>query len=407
MLEFKFPDVGEGITEGELVKWLVKEGAPIKQDQAIAQIETDKAIVDIPSPIGGRILKLHYKEGDSVKVGSVLVTIGEEGESVTERKSVGVMGELEEAKEEISVREPRKKGIDHPKTEVKATPAVRRLAKEHNVDLSNIRGSGKDNRILAEDIEEIAGEEPPEKVALKAVKKYDIYGYVERIPLKGVRKTIARNMMNAFNSVAPVTAMDEIDITKLAEIREKEKKIAGEKNIKLTYLPFIIKAIIAGLKAHPYLNSTLENDEIILKKYYNLGIAVDTENGLIVPVVKGADKKSILEIAKEIPELAGKARNRTVDIADLKGGTFTITNYGSIGTIFGTPIINYPEAAILGIGQIQDKPLAINNKVEIRKVLPLSLTFDHRILDGAEAARFMNTLKRHLEDPDLLLIEMD
>ena len=412
MYEFKFPDVGEGITEGEIVKWVVKEGDKVKEDDVLGQIETDKAVVDIPSPKSGTILKIHIKEGEIVKVGETLVTIGEESEKISEkkkeikkeeRKTTSVVGSLEEAEEEIPIIKESKVVKEK---EVLAMPYVRKLAKELNVDITRIKGSGKDSRITEEDIRNAKVEKLEEKKPeFKIVKKYDIYGYVERVPLKGVRKTIARNMIRSSNEIAAVTSMDDVDITKLSEIREKEKKIAEEKGVKLTFLPFIIKAVITALKEHPYLNSSLENEEIILKKYYNIGVAIDTEYGLLVPVVKGVEQKSILDIAKEIFSLADKARNRKIDLADLKGGTFTITNYGSIGGNYGTPIINYPEAAILGLGRIFDRVMSINKRLEVRKILPLSLTFDHRILDGAEAARFLNKLKGYLEDPDLMLIE--
>jgi pyruvate dehydrogenase E2 component (dihydrolipoamide acetyltransferase) len=201
--------------------------------------------------------------------------------------------------------------------------------------------------------------------------------------------------------------MDEADVTELWKIREKEKKVAEAKGIKLTILPFIIKAVIAGLGEHPYLNASLddENEEIILKKYFNIGVATDTPEGLMVPVVKNAKEKSILQLAEELAQLTEKARNRTIDLADMKGGTFTITNYGAIGGIFGTPIINYPEVAILGVGRIKDMPVVRDGKIEIRKILNLSLSFDHRVVDGAEAARFLNTVISHLEDPDLILLE--
>jgi pyruvate dehydrogenase E2 component (dihydrolipoamide acetyltransferase) len=204
-----------------------------------------------------------------------------------------------------------------------------------------------------------------------------------------------------------VSAMDEADVTELWQIREKEKKVAESKGIKLTILPFVIKAVIAGLTEHPYLNATLDDDseEIILKKYFNIGLATDTPEGLMVPVVKLAKEKSIFELAQESAQLAEKARNRTIDLADLKGGTFTITNYGAVRGIYGTPIINHPEVAILGIGRIQERPVVRDEKVVIRKILPLSLSFDHRVVDGAEAARFLQTVIARLEDPDLILLE--
>ena len=416
VFEFKFPDVGEGITEGEIVKWFIKEGDKVREDQVIGEIETDKAIVQIPSPKAGVILKIHIKEGEIVKVGETLVTIEEAGEKVEVKKeekskSVGVMGVLEEAKEDIEI--PIKKESKIEKVEmVLATPLVRNLAKSLNVNLLNVKGSGSGGRITKEDLEnaaKVANQEvtKSEVSGIKVTKKYDMFGYVDRIQLKGIRKATAKLMDESHIKAAHVMHSDLIDITHLYEIREKEKVKAAKKNIKLTYLPFIIKAVIDSLKEHPYLNATLDdsNNEIILKKYYNIGVAVDTEDGLLVPVIKVADSKKILDLAKEIEELAEKARTRKIDLMDLRGGTFTITNVGSIGGLYFVPIINYPEAAILGLGRIHDAALVINGKVEIRKVLPISISFDHRILDGAEAARFANKIKELLEDPDEFIIE--
>jgi len=416
VFEFKFPDVGEGITEGEIVKWLIKEGDKVREDQVIGEIETDKAIVQIPSPKAGTILRIHIKEGGIVKVGETLVTIGETGEKVEVKKeekpkSVGVMGVLEEAKEDIEI--PVKKENKVEKVEgVLATPAIRNLAKSLNVNLADIKGSGPGGRITKEDVENATKGSNQEVTknevsGIKVTKKYDMFGYVERIQLKGIRKATAKLMDESHIKAAHVMHSDLIDITHLYEIREKEKVKAAKKNIKLTYLPFIIKAVIDSLKEHPYLNATLDdsNNEIILKKYYNIGVAVDTEDGLLVPVIKVADSKKILDLAKEIEELAEKARTRKIDLMDLRGGTFTITNVGSIGGLYFVPIINYPEAAILGLGRIHDAALVINGKVEIRKVLPISISFDHRILDGAEAARFANKIKELLEDPDEFIIE--
>ncbi len=440
--EFKFPDVGEGITEGELVKWRVKEGDKVKADDILANVETDKAVVEIPSPRAGTIAKLHVKEGETIKVGQVMVSIAEDGEKVAVDKEVaapkeaakplekkedkkyfaGVVGFLEEApeedeaevkeKEEVKKEEIKKPAEAKPAAQVAALPAVRKLAEELKVDISGLKGTGPEGRITAEDVRQAAhaagkGEAAGAKVgaAVKVTKKYDLFGYVERIPLKGVRKVIANKMVQSLQTAAHVTHMDEADVTHLAEIREKEKKLAEAKGIKLTYLPFVIKAIVKALKDHPKLNASIEDDEVILKKYYNIGIAVDTEDGLIVPVVKGADLKNILEIAAEIVKLVEAAQSRTIDLMDLKGGTFTITNIGSLGGVFATPIINYPESAILLTGKMGDKPIVKDGRIVIRKIMPLSLSFDHRILDGAEAARFMNDVKKYLEDPDMFLID--
>lgn len=424
--EFKFPDVGEGIAEGEIVKWHVKEGDSVKQDQVLLDVETDKAIVEIPSPRSGKILKIYHKEGDTVKVGEVIVSIEEEKykeakaeepkakEIKEEKKSYGVVGIIEEAPEtevvEVKKQVPLTPLIKTGAKEiVHAAPSTRRLARELNVDIAKIKGSGLDNRITEEDVRKHAVQKTQETktTEIKVTKKYDLYGYIDHAPLKGVRKAVAKHMVQAKFTAPHVTHMDEADITELFKIREREKKKAVKKKINLTFMPFIIKASISALKEYPFVNSSLddEHEEIILKKYYNIGFAVDTEDGLMVPVIKGADEKSILDIAKEIENLANQARERKIDLSDLKGSTFTITNVGSLGGIFATPIINYPETAILAVGKIIDKPVVIKNKIKIRKTLPLSLSFDHRVIDGAEAARFMNKLIEHLEDPDLLLVE--
>lgn len=416
--EFKFPDIGEGLTEGEIVRWLVKEGDEVKEEQPLVEVETDKALAEIPSPRTGVILKILAKEKEIVKVGQVIVVIGEKGEALAalspKPKSVGVVGELEEAPEEVPAAEVPGEGArpSFVSPHALATPAVRALAKELGIDINKVKGTGPEGRVLEKDVRQATeAKEKPAEVkpveAAKKVRKYDLYGYVDRIPLRGVRRSIAKAMVKSKYTAPHVTTMDEADVTELWKIREKEKKGAEKKGIKLTILPFIVKAVIAGLKEHPYLNATLDDEaeEIILKKYYNIGVAADTPEGLMVPVVKNANDKSILQLAEELTQLTEKARNRTIDLADLKGGTFTITNYGALGGIYGTPIINHPEVAILGTGKIKDTPVVRDGKVEIRKVLFLALSFDHRVVDGAEAARFLNTVIARLEDPDLILLE--
>jgi pyruvate dehydrogenase E2 component (dihydrolipoamide acetyltransferase) len=414
--EFKFPDIGEGLTEGEIVRWLVKEGDEIKEGQPLVEVETDKALAEIPSPRTGVILKILAKEKEIVKVGQVMVIIGEKGEALAapppKPKSVGVVGELEEAPEEAPAQEVRAEAIKRAlvSPHALATPAVRALAKEMGVEIEKVKGTGPEGRVLEKDVRQAmeAKGKPAEEVKKPTkVRKYDLYGYVDRIALRGVRRSIAKAMVKSKYTAPHVTTMDEADVTDLWKIRDKEKKVAEQKGIKLTILPFIIKAVIAGLVEHPYLNATLddENEEIILKKYYNIGVATDTPEGLMVPVVKNAKDKSILQLAEELTQLAEKARNRTIDLADLKGGTFTITNYGALGGIYGTPIINHPEVAILGTGKIKDTAVVRDGRIEIRKILFLALSFDHRVVDGAEAARFLNTVIARLEDPDLILLE--
>ena len=407
------------------MKWLVSEGDQVEEDQNIVQVETDKAVVDIPAPKSGTILKINFKEGDTVNVGEVLCVIGDKNEKVKPTQKISakkiqpqklakkssVTSESKEAHEVFEM--PHSKAVlgTQETAKVLASPVVRKKAKELGIDLTKIKGSGNERNILMKDLQVhskksgIEKQEVPQQV-IQVKRKYDEYGYIERIPLKGIRKTIAQNMMRSLQNAAQLTAMEDIDISKLWRIREYEKKNLEKQNIKLTFLPFIIKAAIAALRENPILNSAMENDEIIIKKYFNIGVAVETEAGLMVPVVKRAEDKNIIQIAKEIVELAEKARARKIDLMDLQGGTFTITNYGSVGGTYATPVLNPGEAGILGLGRIFERAVFINGRLRNVKILPISLTFDHRILDGAEAARFIESLKKFLEDPDHLLLEM-
>ena len=423
--EFKFPDVGEGIHEGEIVKWLVKEGDSIKADQPLGEIETDKAIVEMPSPKSGKILKLHVPAGGIIHVGETMVTILEEHETEEDAKkhleskeakpdvpyTGSVVGFLEEAKDvkPIQAIKQELKSIAKPEMdEVQATPAVRNLAKQLNADLSTIKGTGPEGRITIEDVQKrgtvkkeeqtVASEQTSPITGIKVVRKYDFFGYIERVPLHGVKKIVANKMSESILTAAQLTNMHEADATDLYELKDLQKDSYEKEKIKLTYMPYIVKAVALCLQSHPYLNASLEGEEIVLKKYYNIGVAVDTEEGLMVPVVKGAQAKEIKTIAKDIEKLAKDAKSRKVNMMDLKGGTFTISNLGSVGVGFFTPIINYPESAILGVGRVVEKPIVREGKIEVRKMLPLSLTYDHRVVDGAQAARFMLDVIARLEN---------
>jgi pyruvate dehydrogenase E2 component (dihydrolipoamide acetyltransferase) len=426
--EFRLPDLGEGLTEGEIRKWLVKEGDRVKADQTIAEVETAKAVVELPTPKAGTVLKLHAQAGETVRVGQAIITIGEEGERpaaaapappapapakaaapAAKGKSVSVVGELPEDIELPTGKAPAKAAAA---AEVRAVPAARALARQLGVDLAKVAGTGPGGIITADDVKK-AGEGKEAAAATEPAVKgprmtFDKYGRVLRIPLRGMRKAIADHMVQARSLAVPVTHMDDADVTRLWEVREKEKALAEEHGYPLTFLPFVMKAAIIALKEHPFLNAAFDDavQEIVTKQYYNVGFAVDTSEGLIVPVIRNADRLSIMEIAKELKSLSEKARERSLALDDLQGSTFTITNIGSLGGVYATPILNYPDVAILALGRIRDVPRAVDGKVEVRKVLPLSLTFDHRVLDGARAARFMNDLIRHLEDPSLLLVEI-
>lgn len=398
--EFRLPDIGEGIAEAEIVEWLVKEGDNVKADQVILKIETDKAVADIPSPVSGTMLKINYSKGDTVNVGAVLCVIGSSDEKVSYKSKI-VKEEVVEKKVERVVE---KKENNFGK--ILASPAVRKAASEKGLDLSKVSGSGTDGQILMSDLDKNGFTEvtqivePPISSGINKQRKYDMFGYVERVPVKGIRKVIAQNMIKSLSQSAQVTAMEDIDVSKLWDLRKKEKEHFAIEGVKLTFMPFVIKAVVKALQKHHKVNSSLEGDNIVLKKYYNIGIAVQTDEGLMVPVLKIAERKSIAEIAKEIGSLAEKCRSREIDTMDLKGSTFTITNYGSVGGTYATPIINPGEAAILGLGRIFDR-VALDEKGKVRnaKILPISLTFDHQILDGAEATMFIEELKSLLEEP--------
>jgi pyruvate dehydrogenase E2 component (dihydrolipoyllysine-residue acetyltransferase) len=429
--EFRFPDIGEGIAEGTLTKWLVAKGDNINEGDSVAEVETDKVTTEIPASKSGTVSELKFEEGDTINVGDVFIVIDTEGGSVeeteekkevVEEETAGVVGEVVASSDEIPASneaEVSSKAKSDKKGKVLATPVARKLARDLGVDIQNVDGTGPAGRVMKEDIRNaLEQKEKPKK--FEKVKRIEEYGEdvversesetslgrEERVPLSRIRQTIAEKMSESRFTIPHTTAMDEIDVTDLYEFRKKYKDKLGE-DVSLTFLPFIIKAVIRTLKEYPEFNSSLDEDkkEVILKHYYNIGIATDTDRGLMVPVLEGADKMSIVDIAKGIEDLSERARDNKLDLSELRGSTFSVTNYGSIGGMFGIPIINYPESAILGIGRIQEKPAVVDGRIVIRRILPLSLSYDHRIIDGASGAKFLNLLKDLLIDPEMLLLK--
>jgi len=405
--EFKMPDIGEGVTEGEIVKILVKEGEQVKEDTPLVEVMTDKVNVQIPSPVSGTVSKVLVKEGDSVKVGQVLIVFEKEGGQKAATAGPKEVEQQAITPTNLSQQTTTTESVMSVSENVLATPAVRRLARELGVDLAKVRGSGQGGRVLESDVKSAArsvsqGEMKPEQAVREGA------GQEEVVPLKGIRRVVAEHMAKAQSTTASVTHVDEADVSEVVMLREAFKGSADKRGVKLTYLPFIIKAIIPALREFPYMNASLDDEShsILLKKYYNIGIATDTEDGLVVPVVKNADKKDIYQIAMEIENLAQKARSGTLSLDEVKGSTFTITNVGSIGGLFATPIINWPEVAILGLHKISKRPMVRNGNVEIRDMTYLSLTFDHRVMDGAYAARFLARVIEILQDPKKLLAEV-
>jgi pyruvate dehydrogenase E2 component (dihydrolipoamide acetyltransferase) len=421
-IECKFPDVGEGIVEGEIRRWLVREGDRVKADQPLVEVETDKALVELPAPKAGTVLKIRVREGEIIKVGQVVAVIGEPGEIVAESPppaaphgSVTVVGSLDETPQEIfTPRHGETRAVTR-EGKARAIPSVRKLAQDLGVDLEQVKGSGIDGRILREDVLRTAEFQKTQSAAAQFSEAGDL---VERVPMSRLRRTIAAAMVQSAFTAPHVTIHDEVEVSRLMELIKRERPRAEAKGgtpeagreikaARLTLLPFVIKAVIEGLKAEPFLNASLDMDAgmILLKKSYHIGIATETPEGLMVPVVRDADRKEIFDLALEVAALALRARNRTASLAELKGSSFTITNYGALGGSFGTPIINPPEVAILGMGRVQDKPVARDGKVVLRPMLPLSLSFDHRLIDGATAQRFLNSVMARLEAPDPLIPE--
>ncbi|MFC4405106.1 2-oxo acid dehydrogenase subunit E2 [Haloarchaeobius iranensis] len=518
--EFKLPDVGEGVAEGELLEWLVEPGDTVTEDQPVAKVETDKAAVDVPSPYNGTVKELLAEEGEMVPVGDVIMVYNVEGEDDLEDTTQSGAAESEEpaaadADEAAADTEPAgdTEEVETPSGRVFAPPSARKLARELGVDIAEVEGTGPSGRVTDQDVrahaeggdeaepepataeggddtaaatesadagsaggqaaasttttapQQVEAADREQTLAAPATRKLAeeegvdlnavptdetkdgepfvtpeaVHEYAqaqqeaqeadakamaagepmgepqqreEREPFSGVRQTIADAMAESKYTAPHVTHHDEVDVTALVEARKELKPHAAEKDIKLTYMPFVMKACVAALKEYPIVNSSLdeENEEIVKKHYYNIGVATATDVGLMVPVVKQADRKGLLQLSSEMNELVSKARERSIALEEMRGGTFTITNIGGIGGEYATPIINYPETAILALGEIKKKPRVVTDEngedsIEIRHVLTLSLSFDHRIIDGAEGAQFTNEVMKYLENPQLLLLE--
>ncbi|WP_332897747.1 dihydrolipoamide acetyltransferase family protein [Haladaptatus sp. CMSO5] len=491
VFEFKLPDVGEGLTEAEIVSWLVSEGDTVTEDMPVAEAETDKAVVEIPSPVNGTVREILAEAGEMVPVGNVIITFNVEGE---DEPPVEAETEAEpETEEPVEAEKAASNGESSAKGgRIFAAPSARRLARELGVDITTVVGSGPSGRVTDQDVRtaaeggddgaqaaepepEVESEPAPETtestaggsqavsmqkadrektlaapatrtlakeldvdlnavpevekregqsfVTPEAVREYaeaqtaakeaDVAAIAEtskedeRVPYRGIRRTIGKQMERSKYTAPHVTHHDEIDVTDLVAMRADLKEEAEKRGVKLSYMPFVMKAIVAGLKEFPYMNSMLdeEAEEIVLKKDYNIGVAVATDAGLMVPVVKGVDQKGMLQVSQEMNDLVEKARDRSIARSDMQGGTFTITNFGAIGGEYATPIINFPEVAILGLGAIKEKPRVVDGDVVPRHIMTISLSIDHRIIDGAVAAQFANTVKNYLENPALLLLE--
>ncbi|RRJ28336.1 dihydrolipoamide acetyltransferase family protein [Halocatena pleomorpha] len=478
--EFELPDVGEGVAEGEIVNWLVEPGDTVEEDQPVAEVETDKAVVDVPSPVDGTVAERRAEAGEMVPVGDVFIVFDTDGDGDGDGTAAETEPETEAEPE--SVTDTDAEGTDR----VFAAPSARRLARERGVDISAVEGADPSGRITAADVRahteetqaetsdsvesavqpvdeseavtattaastseradrertlavpatrKLAAEEGVDIDAVPTDEQRDgepfvaaeqIEAYTERqqaaqaadaralqpggqekrVPYQGIRRTIGQQMERSKFTAPHVTHHDEVDVTELVETRDDLKQDAEERGVSLTYMPFVMKAVVAALQDHPYLNASLDEsaEEIVLKHYYNVGVAVATDAGLMVPVIDDVDRKGLLQLSSEMNELVTKARDREITREEMQGGTFTITNFGAVGGEYATPIINHPESAILGLGEIKEKPRVIDGEIVPRKVMTLSLSIDHRVIDGAVAGAFTNTVKQYLNNPTRLLL---
>jgi len=422
-MDLKLPHLGEGADSGTVVNLFVKEGDQLTQDQAILELENEKAVATIPSTAAGTVTKIYVKAGDKISVGQRILALTEAG--ATKQKPAAKAEQAEErAPEAVAAEEPAPKkaaeapaGEEEPKPGVApaAAPSLRKLARDLGIDLTKVRGTARGGRIVLEDLRAYiqrlqrlvaqpvsaapgaAGQ--PQKPAPEQI-DFSKWGSVLKKPLSPLRQVIARRMLENWNAVPHVTQFDEADITELNALRKKYAPAYEQKGARLTLTSFVLKIVTDTLKNHPIFNSSLDEvpQEIVIKEYFHIGLAVDTDAGLIVPVLRDANKKSLLELSKELEDLAKKARDRKLSSEELKGGTFTISNQGGIGGGHFTPIINKPEVAILGLGRGATKPVVRGDRIEPRLVVPLGLSYDHRVIDGGAAARFIVDLVKAFEN---------
>ncbi len=451
--DVKLPDIGEGVTEGEMVKWLVKVGDSVKADQPVAEVMTDKATVEVPTPVAGVVKELKVKEGDVVPIESTLLvlevggasaaaSVGAAGASASASASAGAAALAGASASAAAARgasasvpaavhaavahAPAKMatpakvsaasvGVLPPAdAHVIATPSTRRLAREMNIDINGVTGSGLAGRVTRDDVLRaksgdgaVAAGQPRVSITPPAYLGA-ASGGEERVPLRGIRRKIAEQMQMTKHVVPHFTIMDEANVTELVKLRSQSKE-AGEKvGVKVTYLPFVMKALIAALREFPMLNASIDDQagEIVYKKYFNIGFAADTPNGLLVPVIKNADQKTVLQISKEIQELAKKAREGKLSIDEMKGATITITNIGSVGGTYATPIINHPEVAIIGMYKVDWKPVYKDGAFVPTQVMNFTATCDHRLIDGAVAANFLKAFLQRIENVGRLFLDM-
>ncbi|MDB4961447.1 MAG: pyruvate dehydrogenase-like complex component [Myxococcales bacterium] len=420
--DFYMPDIGEGVVEGEIIGWKVKVGDTVKLDQPLVEVMTDKATVELPSPRAGVITKINFKDGDICPVGKVLVVIEEAGGTKTpsapppSHRAPPAPAPAPRAAASAGTSQIEVVDATESRARVLATPATRRLARQLGVEIGRVPATGKHGRVTTDDVKNYQQNGPTTSSTAIARTQHapisipkNTMGYEEeRIPLRGMRKKIADAMSRSVHTAAHFTYVEEIDMTELVLVRERAKARAAERGVKLNYLPFIIKAIVSGLKKWPQLNASLDEStqEIVRKKYYHIGVAAQGPGGLVVTVIRDADLRSIFDLSKEIDRLAEAVRSNTASRDDLTGSTFTVSSLGKLGGVLATPIINFPEVAIVGVHKIEEKPAVRNGQIVIRHLMNLSISVDHRLADGWDGAMFLQDVKTLLEDPTTMFMEM-
>ena len=428
------PVLGESVTEATVARWLKKEGEHVAVDEPVVELETDKVNLEVPSPVSGVIEKINSKDGENVEVGSVLGTVSNEAKKKEKSENVSekippitekIIKEAETAKSKEPTKETEKEAQNETSMfenesdeeapliltdEVKngkstvinkhLSPAVRKIVNEQNIKLEGIKGSGKNGTILKGDLLKLMSKKPePNQRKVK-------YGPEERIKMTRLRQTIAKRLKSAQENAAMLTTFNEVDMSEIISFRKNNQDEFQKKfGVKLGFMSFFVKASVKSLKSYPAINAEIENDDIIYKNYFNISFAVGTDKGLVVPVLKNADEMSFSDIESEIKTLSEKANNGNLSIEDLQGGTFTISNGGVYGSMLSTPILNPPQSGVLGMHNIVERPVVVNNEIKIRPIMYLALSYDHRIIDGKEAVSFLKEIKQYLEDPEKLFLE--
>ena len=421
------PVLGESITEATVSKWLKNEGDTVEADEPIVELETDKVNLEVPSPVSGTLTKINSKSGSVVEVGADLGSVSE-SETASEKtveikkikpttkvekdnevntddkdEDIGVFDEItEEEKPLVLTQEVKDKPADiETKIDQTLSPAVRKIVTENKIDISSVKGSGKDGRVLKGDLINLMGVSPPPSE--RKIK----YGQEERIKMTRLRQTIAKRLKQAQDNAALLTTFNEVDMSNVIEMRkENQEDFQNRYGVKLGFMSFFVKASIVALKNFPAINAEIENDTIVYKNYYNISFAVGTEKGLVVPVLKNADELSFADIEKNIKDISDKAKNGKLTIEDLQGGTFTISNGGVYGSMLSTPILNLPQSGVLGMHNIVDRPVVVDGEIKVRPVMYLALSYDHRIVDGKESVSFLKMIKENLEEPRRLFLDI-